>query len=136
MPAREARAVNDREALVAEVQPDVPGSLEIGHSEWFDSRRTGAEPVPESLRDSRAQSRLQQQPGLDQHVISGDERLSGAQDGHHALMLAIATVRTGIEGRTVDEQRHRRGCSASRESPMYSSLCRPTSEPPLSPSGG
>ena len=106
---REAGAVNDREALVGVVQTDAPGALEIRRSDRLDPRGSRPWSVPEPLDHDHAQASLQEQPGLDQDFIGGDEWLTGADDGGRALVLTIASVGSSVESGAIYEERHRRG---------------------------
>jgi hypothetical protein len=87
---REARAVHDREVLIAEVRSDPACDLEVRGDDRLDRGRAASERVPESLRRGATETVSDQKPRLDEDVVACDEPLSGAGDVSEAELIRTA----------------------------------------------
>jgi hypothetical protein len=109
---RKARAVDDGEFLVWELVADRARDLEVGEGHRLD--RCGASDRRlEAFRRLATSTMRDEQPGLDQDVITRHEPLSAGEDTLRLLVASIGAVSGGVEDGGVDEEAQRADSTAS-----------------------
>src|SRR5205085_12103817 len=77
----ETGAVHDRKILVAPGDAHLPRGFQIRRANGLDGAHTAAHAIPEALRRLAPDPVAEQSPGLNQHVIRGDQEFAGREDG-------------------------------------------------------
>jgi len=138
---RKARAVDQREILVLEVDAYTISNLQVSWAYYLERGKPRTNRVPKTLRCSPTQAMPKQEPGLDQDVVAGDQIMFAGQRLLRTPVAPIAAVGGRVPDRGVDERAQRlRAFEALRvrdwatsASPSRRSLSTETSVPPESP---
>ena len=109
---REARPVDDREVLIGKALSDRERDFEVRRGDRLEGRRVVHHgPVP--LGAPTAEPVREQEPCLDDHVVTGDETFAGPEDLLRANVVAVVGVGSRVEDRRIDEERQLAASTAS-----------------------
>ena len=84
---REARSINYGKVLVTVSEPNLPSSFQIGYADRFYCGRSVSYAFPKSLGGVALDSVPEQRPRLHQHMIGGEQRLTGLKDALARALL-------------------------------------------------
>ena len=84
-----ARSINYRKVLIFARESNLPGGFQICHADRLYDGHPASHAFPESLPSFALDSITEQRPGLHQHVISGEQRLTGLENSFGAGVAGV-----------------------------------------------
>jgi hypothetical protein len=102
----EAGPVRQRKILVWKQLPNRPCNFQIRSVDSNDCSNPAPQPIPEALCCPPTQTMVQQQPGLQEDVIRGYQRLARGEDLPGPIIPAVAGICGGVPDGSVNKQAH------------------------------